>query len=276
VRYASSRNTAHPQDALGSIHRGYLRWLHTQAARSAHPGYDDALDGWLIRLPELHSQRAPGNTCLSALRLPQPGTVQHPINDSKECGGMTRVAPIGLFGERSFDLACQSCAITHGHPSAYLAAGAFATILEHVMHGSPIPQAVAKLREQYVAVLSDEVRGAIDAALFAAAKAPRTPETVESLGAGWDANEALAIAIYCALVAHDFADGVVLAVNHSGDSDGTGELVGNLLGAAWGVDAIPAPWLAQLELREEIEMVADDLLAAQQGAAIDFARYPPY
>ncbi|HWB73344.1 MAG TPA: ADP-ribosylglycohydrolase family protein [Nannocystaceae bacterium] len=275
IRLAASRTTKYPQEALAMLHRSYLRWLHTQAVRSAHPTYEDALSGWLIRMPELHSQRAPGNTVLSALRLPQPGTVQHPINDSKGCGGVMRVAPIGLFGERTFDLACQSCAITHGHPSGYLAGGAFAVIIEHVIHGSPVPQAVAKMREQYASVLSDEVRGAIDKALLAAAKSPRNAETVESLGAGWVAEEALAIAIYCALVAHDFADGVVLAVNHSGDSDSTGAMVGNLLGAAWGVESIPDAWLQPLELAEEIAMIADDLLGAHLGQPVDFARYPP-
>jgi ADP-ribosylglycohydrolase len=41
---------------------------------------------------------------------------------------------------------------------------------------------------------------------------------------------AIAIAICCALVARDFA-GVILAVNHDGDSASTGSIAGNLLGA---------------------------------------------
>ncbi|MBC8071119.1 MAG: ADP-ribosylglycohydrolase family protein [Deltaproteobacteria bacterium] len=276
IRLAASRGGAHPLDVATSLHRSYLRWLHTQSMRSAHPAYDDALDGWLIRLPELHSHRAPGNTCLSALRLPQAGAVQHPINDSKGCGGVMRVAPVGLFGERVFDVGCQSCAITHGHPSGYLAGGAFATMVAFVAGGTPLPQAIAHVREHYDGVLGDEVRGAIDGAMRAASKAPRSPETVESLGAGWVAEEALAIAIYCALVAHDFADGVTLAVNHSGDSDSTGSMVGNLLGAAWGVEAIPPGWLEPLELRDEITTVADDLALAHCGESIDTSRYPPH
>ncbi len=276
VRLAASRLTAHPLEPIAALHNSYLRWLHTQALRSAHPAYDDALDGWLIRLPELHSQRAPGNTCVSALRLPQPGTLQHPTNDSKGCGGVMRVAPVGLFGERVFDLGCQSCAITHGHPSGYLAGGAFAAIVAFVVGGTPLPQAIAHVRDEFAGVLNDEVRDAIDGAMKAAARQPRSAETVESLGGGWVAEEALAIAIYCALVAHDFADGVVLAVNHSGDSDSTGAMVGNLLGAAWGVESIPAAWLDGLELREEIAIVADDLLAAHTGAPADYAKYPPH
>jgi len=84
-------------------------------------------------------------------------------------------------------------------------------------------------------------------------------EQVEKLGGGWIAEEALAISLYCALVAKDFEHGISLAVNHGGDSDSTGAIAGNLLGAALGVNAIPERWRKQLELANVIEQVADDL-----------------
>jgi ADP-ribosylglycohydrolase len=66
-------------------------------------------------------------------------------------------------------------------------------------------------------------------------------------------------------------------VNHSGDSDSTGAIAGNLLGAMLGEAAIPPDWLAGLELRAEIIRVADDLEAAAHGT-LDRAgaaeRYP--
>ena len=37
------------------------------------------------------------------------------------------------------------------------------------------------------------------------------------------AEEALAIAVFCALAAPDFESGVLTAVNHGGDSDSTGQ-----------------------------------------------------
>jgi hypothetical protein len=43
------------------------------------------------------------------------------------------------------------------------------------------------------------------------------------------------------------------------DSDSTGLIAGHLLGAINGFGAIPVSWLALLELREVIEVVADDL-----------------
>jgi ADP-ribosyl-[dinitrogen reductase] hydrolase len=67
---------------------------------------------------------------------------------------------------------------------------------------------------------------------------------------------------------------VRLAVNHSGDSDSTGSIAGNLLGAMLGAHAIPSQWLEMLELREEITALADDLLTRFRGDGEWWARYP--
>jgi ADP-ribosylglycohydrolase len=63
----------------------------------------------------------------------------------------------------------------------------------------------------------EEVLAAVDAAreLTASSIAP-SPEAVARLGRGWVAEETLAIAVYCALVADDFEHGVVLGVNPLG------------------------------------------------------------
>jgi ADP-ribosylglycohydrolase len=70
-------------------------------------------------------------------------------------------------------------------------------------------------------------------------------------------------------VAQDFAHGVRLAVNHSGDSDSTGAISGSLLGVRLGAGAIPARWIERLELRAEIERLIADWLACfgPKGAA---------
>jgi ADP-ribosylglycohydrolase len=99
------------------------------------------------------------------------------------------------------------------------------------------------------------------------------PKGLETLGAGWVAEEALSIAICCALTARDFRHGVLLAVNHSGDSDSTGAIAGNIMGAEFGIDAIPRTWLDRLELRKEIERTAFDLNAFATGQECE--TYPP-
>jgi ADP-ribosylglycohydrolase len=63
----------------------------------------------------------------------------------------------------------------------------------------------------------------------------------------------------------NFEEAVVLAVNHSGDSDGTGAIAGNICGSLYGVEAIPARWADFVELHDEIIAMADDLAALAEG-----------
>jgi ADP-ribosylglycohydrolase len=107
----------------------------------------------------------------------------------------------------------------------------------------------------------EEIERALRAAIDRAEDDPElVPEDIEAFGGGWVAEEALAIAVFVALCANSFEEGVLAAVNHSGDSDSTGAIAGNLLGAMYGVDAIPATWLGRLELRNEIDSLVDDWL----------------
>lgn len=110
--------------SYGSIvANAYLRWLLTQGDGNRH-GLDPLVEepGWLYSVEALHSPRAPGLTCLEALRdTIEPG--RPASNDSKGCGGVMRVAPVGLFAQsvaESFDLGCELAALTHGHPTGWL------------------------------------------------------------------------------------------------------------------------------------------------------------
>ena len=85
-------------------------------------------------------------------------------------------------------------------------------------------------------------------------------ENIHRIGEGWVAEETLGIAIYCALRHQDdFSAGVIAAVNHNGDSDSTGAVTGNILGALLGFDAIEDKWKTNLELIDVILEIADDL-----------------
>lgn len=253
----------------GVTAHAYLRWLRTQ---SEQPARDIDLDernmGWLFRQPELHHRRAPGNTCVSALgRMQSFG--DRARNDSKGCGGVMRVAPVGLFlfggghtetRERAFELGSELAALTHGHPTGHLAAGVLAVLVLMLADGVSLAEAVLTAKSILVELPGhEETLQAMEQAESLATSGTSRQAAIAALGEGWVAEEALAISIYCALVAKSFRDGVVLAVNHDGDSDSTGSIAGNLLGTMHGVAAIPAEWLDQLELREVIEELADDL-----------------
>jgi ADP-ribosylglycohydrolase len=244
------------------VARAYVRWLATQGV--THEMVASFEGGWLMEQRELFARRAPGSTCLAALTsLRDVG--DRAGNESKGCGGVMRVAPVGMAfaGEddigRTFDLASNIAAITHGHPTGYLAAGAFAVVVSAVLVGNPLPAAIAEAKDQLRRRQDHgETLGAIEQAEMLAASGAHSFDQ-EQLGEGWIAEEALAIALFCALRAEDFESGVVMAVNHDGDSDSTGAITGNILGAMHGVHAIPKRWLEPLELRAVIASIADDL-----------------
>lgn len=67
------------------------------------------------------------------------------------------------------------------------------------------------------------------------------------------AKEALDIAVYCALARAEpaqFVDALALAVTHSGDTDSTGAICGNILGALHGEAAVPVYLSEQVEGRD--------------------------
>jgi ADP-ribosylglycohydrolase len=254
-------------------HHAYMRWLHTQGGRNVDKSL---LTGWLVQQSGLHHRRAPGNTCLGSLEQGGPGTTERPINDSKGCGGVMRVAPVGLAKiDDWFKTGCELAAISHGHPSGYLSAGAFAEIIHRLAEGADLPAALAtamtRLRREKG---HEETSKAVEAAIKLAGTTEGTPEDVQKLGGGWVGEEALAIGVYCALKAKDFAHGVLMAVNHSGDSDSTGSIAGNILGLIHGEKGIPPHWLEHLELRDLIAEVATDLWLhfgeGKKPAGIDF------
>ena len=290
---------------VSTLPTAYLRWLYTQdgklpASTEPHivervlgrPAKEGELgggcpSGWLLGVSALHSRRAPGNTCLSALRAQASMPYQRAENDSKGCGGVMRIAPAALIdaydpevdAENAFELACDAAAITHGHPTGWLAAGAFAHILS-LLRGDVSQEYAARKtierlgRENH----AGETIAAIESALkLAKSNAANGAETVEQLGGGWTAEEALAIALFAAIRAEgDFERGVRLAVNHSGDSDSTGSMAGQLLGIVHGEGVIPERWLEVLELREEIGVMAEDLGIGWRGSGEWWERYPPW
>ncbi|HVS16349.1 MAG TPA: ADP-ribosylglycohydrolase family protein [Thermoanaerobaculia bacterium] len=298
----ATKGVCHPPSV---VHHALLRWLHTQGRDSALFGElrgdtelcgdaggdaeDGQPDGWLIEVPELHSERAPGRTCLHSLGVAtQLG--QAAINDSKGCGDIMRSAPCGLLAASpaiAFDLAADCCRLTHGHPTGQGASGYFAELIHLCLRAGgarvDLRRAAQDVLRRRRDRLNDEVRRAVYSALAAAdavtsGKEALSAESVERLGAGWVSEEALAIGLFSALVgqaARDFRAGALLAVNHSGDSDSTGAIAGNLMGVAMGVGAIPRELLDELELREVIETVARDGWAvAGEGAELAWERYP--
>lgn len=256
------------------VHNAYLRWLETQ-------GYNthlDEADGWLIKVRALHSRRGPGSTCLSALASGQQGTMEEPLNNSKGCGGVMRSAPVGLLytRRRAFKLACECAALTHGHPSGYLSAGSLAHIIACIREGMGLEDAVQDaLAELQKYKGHEECTEAVSKGLALAGENSSPQECIPQLGEGWVGEEALAIAVYCALKYRDnFRQGVIAAVNHNGDSDSTGAITGNILGALLGIEQIPQTWVETVELKDELMELAEDMLIKYKDTGDWWEKYP--
>ncbi len=102
-------------------------------------------------------------------------------------------------------------------------------------------------------------------------------DAISRLGEGWVGEEALAISVYCALkYQDDFKKALTAAVNHNGDSDSTGAITGNILGAYLGLSTIPVEWIENIELKDCLLQIADDLLVEYNRDNVDWDRYPGY
>ncbi len=258
------------------LHNAYLDWHRTQRVG---PNKAKGVTSWIYHVPEMHSVRAPGGTCLRSLSTGILGTMEMPINSSKGCGGVMRCAPIGLFYDRAHypieavDLfGARSAALTHGHQLGFLSAAALVHIVNQCVYGDFSGEnALFDIAADCIAAMNKEfcsfekvtqMTELMEKAITLAKTGLSSISAIAELGEGWVAEEAVAIALYCCLkYQNDFRAALIAAVNHSGDSDSTGSIAGNILGAYLGYDRIPTSFLEHLELFEAIKIISEDLFA---------------
>lgn len=264
-----------PDAILPYIKEAYLTWFKTQT-EAPKP----IANSWLSNIKSLWARRAPGNTCMGALE-----NLSHGLevsNNSKGCGGVMRVAPIGIFNgvhrnlydyEETAHLAGWAAEITHNHIASTLASALMATTVENCIQDEKVDCTIfgwivdggLSLMREYFPGYDDEIREFITLmkrALELGKSDVPERETIRELGEGWVGDEALAIAIFSVMRHIDnFEDCIVCAVNHDGDSDSTGAIAGNIIGAILGYSAIPQHYLDNLEIEPVLVSVADDLCA---------------
>lgn len=253
------------------IYYMYLDWLVTQGVSKKKEKHS-----WLTDIPELNVRRAPGNTCLAALNSGIKGSIEEPLNNkSKGCGGVMRVAPLGMFYDFDDELmiheGAEIAAITHSHSLGYIPAGMLADIIMNIVHrrnrktlNEIINEALYNTvkvfkKEKHIGYFEDLIKKSYRLAHDSNVS---DIDAIKQLGEGWVAEETLAIAIYCALrYQDDFDKAIIASVNHSGDSDSTGSVCGNIIGAWLGYENINSKWLEKLELKEVILEMAEDLIS---------------
>ena len=262
--------------------KSYLKWYEGQVGIE-----DGAYPSFLRYVPYINTSRAPGNTCLSALRryreTGEYATIDRPFNDSKGCGGVMRVAPVGLYFAwlnakgYSIDIfdatktGAEAAALTHGHPLGYIPAACLSCLIFQI--ASPgCSGDLFELAKESLAITKklygekkhwDEFKTIIEKAMkLASDDSIKEIDAIHRLGEGWVGEEALAISLYCCLRHQDsFVNAVSFAVNHNGDSDSTGAIAGNIIGAYLGFERLkesfPDYW--KVEAYDLITEIASDL-----------------
>lgn len=262
-------------DVSDYIYSAYKDWLATQFFEERQ------YKSWIMNVSELYARRAPGNTCISALMSGKKGNLDKPINDSKGCGGIMRIAPIGLYFKDSPNecaiCAAEVSAITHGHELGYIPSALLSYLIYQLTYcDTTVYKAAFELP-----VLCDKIFGdarhaqmlnnLISKAIHLASSDIDDITAIHELGEGWVAEETLAVALYCAIkYSNDFEKAVISAVNHNGDSDSTGAVTGNILGAYLGLDGIPDKFRKNLEMYDTIIELADDLYTSSQNLGKNF------
>jgi ADP-ribosylglycohydrolase len=240
------------------VYREYLKWFDTQKDPS--------------------QRRAPGGTCLSALASRSMGTIDNKLNDSKGCGGVMRTAPAGLAcaPAAAFQYGVEFAAITHSHPSGYLSAGFLSQLISHLSLGENLKGSISKCRETLVQYKGqEEVLGKVEQACDLAAQKTSIDMAIHSIGGGWVGEEALGIALFCALrFQTDWKAGTLASVNHSGDSDSTGSIAGAILGTLLGINAMPPTWVQRVENSQLIGTKAVQLYECYAASRISEGRTP--
>lgn len=283
-------NTCLQMNGTMESYQSYIRTMYKCWYRTQYERYspdEDYKYSWLLDVPELFNARAPGNTCLSALASDLEGSIADPINGSKGCGGVMRVAPIGLYfsGKKISDdevdlIGAESAAITHGHDLGYIPAAALVHIIRKICEGMSVRDAVVDSVSAVARVFEDKEHiidfvKLMNEAVELADSDEDDLTAIHMLGEGWVAEETLAIAAFCAIrYCDDFDRALRVSVNHNGDSDSTGAVTGNILGAYIGYDAIPQKYKDNLELRDVLIEMADDL--CREYDSKDHAWYSKY
>lgn len=257
------------------VHSAYLNWYETQGRNPGKMPVKDMPASKLMDIPDLFVTRAPGLTCLSALGSPKKRDLYNPINDSKGCGTIMRMAPVGILypeaaPEEIVEMGAEISAITHGHPLGCFPSGIFAEIIRQSIWNDE-RKTLAEITENAMDAarnlygksdLWEDLEALIDKAVSLAGNEGSDESNIKKLGEGWVAEEALAIALYCALrYENDFSACLIASVNHDGDSDSTGAVAGNILGALIGYDRIDEKWKKNLQFHKLLLHFADECAA---------------
>lgn len=175
-------------------------------------------------------------------------------------GALMRLAPVAMFGVADtpalLRLAADSTRTTHGAAEAIACSRLFALQLQAALRG-----------EDKASILAARDIGEAPSPGVAALAAGRWRDKPRDAikGSGY-CVQSLEAALWCFAQADSFEEAILAAANLGDDADTTAAICGQLAGAFHGVAGIPAPWLATLAMRDEIDAMARALFALAHPA----------
>lgn len=280
--------------ARNYVRQAYTDWLITQmfdyADREMIKEYDEKIS-WLSDEKGLYVTRYPGNTCLHSLielnksKKQIEDYISDVRNSSKGCGGIMRTAPIALLfediGEADIE-AAQMSAITHCHSLGYMPSAVMAHIINRIVfsqNGDSLKKIILDARNAVSKMFCedeniDKLNEIINLAIELSGNDEDDLENIHKIGGGWVAEETLGIALYCCLkYENDFSKALVVSVNHRGDSDSTGAVTGNILGAWTGFEKIEDKWKKNLEMSDVIDKISEDIGGSLAKDTVWYQKY---
>ena len=175
-------------------------------------------------------------------------------------GSLMRLAPVALFyaadPRQAIERAAESSRTTHGAAEAVDACRYMAGLIVGALQGRP--------KHELLSAGFCPIEGLWRAEPLAPAIAEvasgsfKRKQPPEIRGTGYVVRS-LEAALWAFDRAEGFREGALLAVNLGDDADTTGAVYGQLAGAYYGGEAIPAGWLERLAMREEIARLAEGL-----------------
>ncbi len=249
-------------DVVARIRLAYLDWMQTQERQ---PGA--ARHGDLCLYREMQVKRNPSAASLSSLATGGEGTLLNPLNQTRDCGGLARVAPLGLVPgwdlARTMQTAAEVTAITHGHPEERWSAAAMAGLVHEANQGRCLQDSGRTVCGGLAAhpEAADVVQKLALALKLAQGNVANPLYFTHRLGSGKQAAEALATGLYCALSGRSFADALMIGANQIDNSHVVAALTGQLYGAAHGVADLPHAWIRKLDVFSPANSVIFNFLA---------------
>lgn len=265
-------------DLSEGLYRGFMRWFYSQTGEEPRRGQRTWMrrqshehEFCLVREKFMHARRDPEDGVLTAFGSPARGTTKNKVSESKGSAALSRAVPIGLLlsgsTKKAFDESVKAAAFSHSDPIAYYSAGALGALIAGLSNGLSLPKAMERVErllkgtkkmEPIYHLLQDAEEKANE--FPAGTSDPWTHlDDIESLGSGCRADEALAIALYCALSEDDPMAAIIHAANHDGRSNTTAAITGAIEGVRFGESFLPSYWTDALECKDVVCNMSDML-----------------